>query len=121
MAALYDYFHGVALEYGPGYRTLESAWVGGASVGVAKLRTRPAQRAVQVHPADLDDALCVGDLVGLSAGHGDGETHVPFAVGCSLLHGAVVGELWAVRVSLSISTSLRPLSGCPRSHTLLRS
>ena len=47
-----------------------------------------------MHPADLDDALCVGALV---APGGD-ETRLPFAVDDAQLQGTR-GELWAVRRS----------------------
>ena len=39
-----------------------------------------------MHPADLDDALCVGVLA--SSGGGSGETRLPFAVDDALLQGA---------------------------------
>ena len=103
--ALYDHFEAVALEYGPEYRTLTKAWLGADLVGVAQLRARAARRrhSVQVHPADLDDALCVADLIELGASEGenesDGETRVPFAVNTSRLRGLVAGELWAVRLT----------------------
>ena len=67
------------------------------------LRARATQIAVpsthegtQVHPADLDDALCTSPVVALS--DGEGETRLPFAVDDALLQGAP-GELWAVRTA----------------------
>ena len=79
------------MQYGPGYRTLANAWVGGGSAA-ARLQSRSTHEGTQVHPADLDDALCVGALVA----SGDDETRLPFAVDDALLQGAPA-ELWAVR------------------------
>ena len=93
MAALYDGFDAVGLQYGPGYRTLVSSW-GGPSDALARLRARSTHEGTQVHPADLDDALCTS--VAMASSDGGGETRLPFAVGNALLHGAL-GELWAVR------------------------
>jgi len=90
--ALYDGFDAVGLQYGPGYRTLIHAW-GGASDAFARLRARSTHEGTQVHPADLDDALCTSASMAASGG---GETRLPFAVDDALLHGAP-GELWAVR------------------------
>ena len=80
------------LQYGPGYRTLERGW-GGPSEATARLRARSTQEGTQVHPADLDDALCTGGLL-VSSG-GGGETRLPFAVDEAVLQSAA-GELWAV-------------------------
>ena len=93
--ALYDGFDAVGLQYGPGYRTLMQAW-GGAGTALARLHARSTYAGTQVHPADLDDALCTGGVMALS--DGDGETRLPFAVDDALLCGAT-GELWAVRRS----------------------
>ena len=90
--ALYEGFDAVGLQYGPGYRTLINAW-GGASDALARLRARSMHEGTQVHPADLDDALCTSASMASSGG---GETRLPFAVDDALLHGAP-GELWAVR------------------------
>jgi len=91
--ALYDGFDAVGLQYGPGYRTLIHAW-GGASDAFARLRARSTQEGTQVHPADLDDALCTSAAISSSGGS---ETRLPFAVDDAVLQGAV-GELWAVRL-----------------------
>ena len=48
-----------------------------------------------MHPADLDDALCVGTL-GAQGGEGEGGTRLPFAVDEALLQ-CTTGDLWAVR------------------------
>ena len=48
-----------------------------------------------MHPADLDDALCVGAL-GAQGGESEGGTRLPFAVDEALLQSSV-GELRAVR------------------------
>ena len=93
--ALLDELDAVGLQYGPGYRTLMQAW-GGASNALARLRSRSTHEGTRVHPADLDDALCLGGLI-ISSG-GDGETSLPFAVDDVLLQSAS-GELWAVRGS----------------------
>ena len=93
MIALYDGFDAVGLQYGPGYRTLVRVW-GGTSGALAFLRARSTREGTQVHPADLDDALCTSGVV--ASRSGEGETRLPFAVDDALLHGAT-GELWAVR------------------------
>jgi acyl transferase domain-containing protein len=103
VGALYDSCDAVGLQYGPGYRTLMSAW-GGASNALARLRARLAQEGTHVHPADLDDALCTS--VAISSGGGEGETRLPFAVDAALLQ-AAQGELWAVRLRM-LQDSCRP-------------
>ena len=97
VGALYDGFFTAGLEYGPGYRTLVQAWGGGDGGGaaLARLRSRSAWHGTQVHPADLDDALCAGAVA--SSGAGSGETRLPFAVDDALVVGSR-GELWAVRL-----------------------
>jgi NADPH:quinone reductase-like Zn-dependent oxidoreductase/3-oxoacyl-(acyl-carrier-protein) synthase len=92
VAALYDGFDAVGLQYGPGYRTLINAW-GGANDALARLRARSTHEGTQVHPADLDDALCTS---GAMASSGGGETRLPFAVDDAMLQGNT-GELWVVR------------------------
>ena len=91
VVALYDGFDAVGLQYGPGYRTLVQAWFNVASSS-ARLRSRSALEGTQVHPADLDDALCVSSL---ASGVDDGKTRLPFAVDEAVLEGAS-GKLWAV-------------------------
>ena len=90
--ALYDGFFKVGLQYGPGYRTLTHAWGGGGRRAAARLRVRPSQDGTHVHPADLDDALCVSAL----ASSGVRETRLPFAVDDALLQ-AAPSRLLAVR------------------------
>jgi acyl transferase domain-containing protein len=92
VGGLYNGFDAVGLQYGPGYRTLMHAW-GGDGLAAARLRARATQERTQVHPADLDDALCVGGLV---MSNNNGETRLPFAVDEARLQGAH-GMLWAVR------------------------
>ena len=70
VGALSDGFDAVGLQYGPGYRTLVQVW-GGGSTALARLRARSTHEGTQVHPADLDDALCVGAVIASSGG---GET-----------------------------------------------
>jgi hypothetical protein len=102
LVALYDGFDAVGLQYGPEYRTLSNAW-GGTGQSLAQLRARATQEGTQVHPADLDDALCVGAAAGDTGGGGgggsaaDGETRLPFSIDDARLEGAQ-GELWAVCV-----------------------
>ena len=91
---MYDACDSIGLQYGPGYRTLTHTWASGGVVASARLRTRLVRRGAQVHPADLDDALCVGGLA--SSDSEDGETRLPFAVEDAQLRG-VIGKLWAVR------------------------
>ena len=92
--ALYDGFDAVGLQYGPGYRTLERAW-GGAITSVARLRARATHEGTRVHPADLDDALCMSALV--ASGDGGDGTRLPFAVDDALLQGA---SGWLLAVGL---------------------
>jgi hypothetical protein len=109
LVALYDGFDATGLHYGPQYRTLADAW-GGAGQSLAQLRARATQEGTQVHPADLDDALCVGAAAwdtegGGGTGGADGETRLPFAIDDARLEGAQ-RELWAVRVLSPASLSL---------------
>jgi SAM-dependent methyltransferase len=119
VVALYDQFEAVGLQYGPGYRTLISAW-GGASDALARLRARSTHEGTQVHPADLDDALCTSAAVDSSGG---GETRLPFAMDDALLQGSP-GKLWAVRLSnrhaLSNVQCLIALAWCSRVCRLWR-
>ena len=94
VGALYDGFDAIGLQYGPDYRTLVQAW-GGASRALARLRARATYEGTQVHPADLDDALCTSGVMA-SSGR-EGETRLPFAVDDALLQGSDCGQLWAVR------------------------
>ena len=103
--ALYDGFDAAGLQYGPGYRTLVQAW-GGAINALARLRARATHEGTQVHPADLDDALCTSGLIASSGGKG--ETRLPFAVDEALLQGAP-RELWAVSCSCHQSNVLGTL------------
>ena len=91
-AALYDGFDAVGLQYGPRYRTLINVW-SGANVALARLLARATHEGTQVHPADLDDALCTS---GAMSSGGGAETRLPFAVEDALLQSAL-GEMWAVR------------------------
>ena len=100
---LYDGFDAVRLQYGPGYRTLRQAW-GGGEGATARLRARSTHEGTQVHPADLDDALCTSAAMASSGG---GETRLPFAVDEASLQGAP-GELWAVRFAPSPSRPEHP-------------
>ena len=96
VSALYNAFFSAGLQYGPGYRTLVQAW-GGKSDVFGRLRVRPFKEGMQVHPADLDDAMCLGGFITSGDSSGDSsETRVPFAVDDAMLQGAR-GELWAVR------------------------
>jgi len=92
MSSLYDRFDAIGLQYGPGFRTLDRAWVEGHGLATARLRNRSAQPAGHVHPADLDGALSLTSLVS-DRGHG-GMPRLPFSVDEARLHGAS-GELWA--------------------------
>ena len=92
--AFYAGFEAVGLQYGPGYRTLASSW-GGALEALGRLHARQTHEGTAVHPADLDDALCVGAL-GVQGGEGEAGTRLPFAVDEARLQGTV-GGLWAVR------------------------
>ena len=88
--AIYDSFHAAGLQYGPGYRTLATTWHS-ESDALARLRARSSREGTQVHPADLDDALCISCVVDPGA---SGETRLPFCVKHAQLQGAP-GKLWA--------------------------
>jgi acyl transferase domain-containing protein len=94
VGTMYHMFHSIGLEYGPGYRTLSHLWGGRGNAAAARLHVRTQLQGTQVHPADLDDALCLSALT--SGGGGSSETRLPFAVDHALLCGAA-GKLWAVR------------------------
>ena len=64
---------------------------GGALEALGRLHARQTHEGTAVHPADLDDALCVGTLIGFPSG---GETRLPFAVDDAFLQGSP-GALWA--------------------------
>ena len=110
--ALYDGLDSVGLQYGPGYRTLVHVW-GGAGSALSRLRARATQEGTQVHPADLDDALCTSAAINAGSGIvGAGETRLPFAVDDAQLRGAP-GALWAVRdVARTLASSALLLSLC---------
>ena len=80
---LYCGFDAVGLQYGPQYRTIVSAWGGDGRGATSRLRSRPSRHGTAVHPADLDDALCIGVIA--SDGNGEDETRLPFAVDDALL------------------------------------
>ena len=117
VGALYNGFDAVGLQYGPGFRTLVQAW-GSTKTALARLRARLEYKGTQVHPADLDDALCTSGVITTS--NVDGVTWLPFAVDDGLLQGGRPNELWAVRrsrltedcsnVAASLTTLLLP---CP--------
>ena len=74
-----------------------------------------SREGTQVHPADLDDALCTSAIIS-SSGSGDSEARLPFAIDGALLQG-VPGNLWAVRRSqcttyLTNATLTPPVCPC---------
>ena len=106
VSALYASFDAGGLQYGPAYRTIVQAWAGDGDAQ-ARLRARVASEGTAVHPADLDDALCVGALIGRSnRGEANVQTRLPYALDDVLLQEAASGELWAVR--------RRAFPACPR-------
>jgi hypothetical protein len=116
VGALYDGFDAAGLQYGPGYRTLVQAW-GGASDALARLRARSTHEGTQVHPADLDDALCVGAL--MASGGDGGATRLPFAVDDAMLQGSP-GQLVVVRPhALETAVLLRDCSPAQAADTLV--
>jgi hypothetical protein len=94
---MYEIFDASGLQYGPDYRTLEKVYCSTADTGMAaaRLRARSMQQGIDVHPANLDDALCLDQLI--SIGAAAGETRLPFAVDDVRLRAAPGEELWAVR------------------------
>jgi len=118
VGALYASFDTTGLQYGPAYRTLVRAW-GGDGGAQARLRARLASEGTAVHPADLDDALCVGALIGRSSGGGgDGQTRLPYAVDDVLLQSAPSGELWAVSRTSPPAPAWNYLPPCPHSTVI---
>ena len=102
--ALYDGFDTVGVQYGPGYRSLAQAWSGGSSAA-ARLQARRTHEGTQVHPADLDDALCVSTLITASGGGGP---RLPFAVDDAQLQEAPA-ELRTVRPFIEPAAHAPPL------------
>jgi hypothetical protein len=92
VGSLYTGFDAAGLRYGPGYRTLVQAWVGGADA-LARLRARWTLEGTAVHPADLDDALCLSALIAATGGD---RPRLPFALDSALLQGASAMTLQAV-------------------------
>ena len=91
---LYKGFQKIQIQYGPAYRRLAQLWRSvHARVACGKLMVRATWDGTAVHPADLDDALCVCALA--SEGTSGGETRLPFAVDSAMLQGAR-GQLWTV-------------------------
>jgi hypothetical protein len=93
IGVLYNGFHAAGVQYGPGYRTLVKVWCS-IKEAIGQLRARSTNEGTSVHPADLDDAFCIGALA--SSRNGSGETQLPFAVDDASLRGGA-GMLWAVR------------------------
>ena len=93
-SSMYDFFHAAELQYGPTFRTLSQAWKGGQHA-TSRLHVRhiDAYTDVHVHPAALDDVVCLGlyiDMMGT-------ETQLPFAIeNCAIQR--QLGKLWAVRM-----------------------
>ena len=108
-STLYAGFHGAGLQYGPHYRSLVQPW-GGQSAAEARLRARSTQEGAQVHPADLDDALCLSALIASGGASGGSQARLPFAIDDALLQG-VSGEPWAVRREQDIIYSI-PVYWC---------
>ena len=92
--ALYDNYHAAGVQYGPSYRTLERMWGGRCGSAVARLLPRFTQQGTAVHPADLDDALCLSAIA--SSGDDSGSMRLPFAVDMALIQ-SMAGNLWVVR------------------------
>ena len=101
VSVLYDWFSATGLEYGPAYRTLAQLWHGANGVAVAQLRRRLVWRGTEIHPADLDDALCVSAM---HRSRDNEEVRLPFAADDALLCSGSTGQ-WAVRTA-------RPESAC---------
>lgn len=96
---LYDLFNTTCLQYGPSYRTLMHAW-GGETDASARLKARVRRDSTQVHPADLDDAMCTCAVTSLRTLV---ETHLPYAMDSSQLQG-VAGKIFAVQASHILHT-----------------
>jgi acyl transferase domain-containing protein len=106
-ATLYDGYNAVGLQYGPGYRTLTQVWPSGRC-GAARLRVRLTLQGTQVHPADLDDATCLGAV--LAQRSGGSEARLPFAVDVAELMSGTARALRAVRASHSLTTTAPHIS-----------
>jgi hypothetical protein len=92
VAALYDSFDAIGLQYGPVYRTLEQGWAD-THIAVSRLRSRSTREGTAVHPADLDDALCTSAALKFDGS----ETRLPFAVDDAMLLQSTMVKPWAVR------------------------
>ena len=103
VAALYDAFVTVGLQYGPSYRTLMQAW-SGSNCALARLAARLTHEGTQVHPADLDDVMCVAALV--SSNGGDDETRLTFSIETAVIRGAAARKLWTALGPQGASASL---------------
>ena len=104
--ALYDRFDNMSLQYGPDYRTLIQAW-SCSGQAAARLQPRSTAQGVQVHPADLDDALCLSMLVGVRARTSDArgeELQLPFSLEAAHLS-SMRGPLWAVVAQQGVRTA----------------
>ena len=99
--ALYGHLRSSGLEYGPGFRNLSFAWRGDGGTAAGFLRARPNRGGTLVHPADLDDALC---LTALTPAGGGGGTRLPFAVDDARLRSAA-GRMWSVATPQSADAS----------------
>ena len=107
ISELYAGFKSSGLQYGIDFQRLLQGW-GGANDGAARLKARASLHTdMHVHPADLDDALCVSALMDPSAGSEASKTRLPFAVDNAQLQ-KVPGGLWAVRIISRRAASLPP-------------
>ena len=89
--AMYASLDAMGLQYGPEFRAALQVWWSGRSAA-ARLRFRSLRQGVKLHPADLDEAMCLSVLASEELGF---VTRVPFAVEKAHLREAA-GTLWAV-------------------------
>ena len=96
VSALYNALYATGVLYGPGYRTLLCAWQGVHGAMGQHCAHKP-QPATFVHPADVDDTLCIGKLVMNDSTNG--LLRLPFATDAVMLGDGVTGKLWTVSKS----------------------
>ena len=112
VGAFYDAYSAVGLQYGPAYRTLARAW-SGTDAAAARLLARVTRQGTHVHPADLDDALCLSALVPLQS-VGSSETRLTFSMDLACLRGEFAPRIWAAAERQDTEGSRVSISQCAR-------
>ena len=114
VAQLYERFHATGLQYGPQYRRLRAVWaMADGGEGVGQLRRRTDLAGTAVHPADMDDAMCVSGAI-----HPPNELGVPAAIDLACLAGAAAhGRLYgSARESARDTFAVTLVGATPAAH-----